>query len=53
MEQTVIDAATLAGSTEMTDLSVFSLFLRAHWVVKLVMVALMFASVWTWAIIIK
>jgi len=53
MEQTVIDAATLAGSTEMTDLSVFSLFLRAHWVVKLVMVALMFASVWTWAIIIN
>jgi biopolymer transport protein TolQ len=53
MEQGIIDAATLAGSTDASDLSIFSLFLRAHWVVKLVMVALFFASVWTWAIIIN
>lgn len=53
MEQSIIDAATLAGSTGASDLGIFSLFLRAHWVVKLVMVALFFASVWTWAIIIN
>lgn len=53
MEQGLIDAATLAGSTDAGDLSIISLFLRAHWVVKLVIVVLIFASVWTWAIIIN
>ena len=53
MEQGIIDAAALAGSTAPSDLTIMSLFLRAHWVVKLVMVALVFASVWTWAIIIN
>jgi biopolymer transport protein TolQ len=36
---------------EITDLSIWGLFLRAHWVVKAVMVLLFLASVWTWAII--
>ena len=35
-----------------TDLSYWGLFLQAHWVVKLVMVGLLLASVWTWAIIV-
>lgn len=34
------------------DLSYLGLFLSAHWVVKLVMLGLIGASVWTWAIII-
>ncbi|MBE87975.1 MAG: protein TolQ [Rhodospirillaceae bacterium] len=51
MEQTVIDAVTLGGSKEAMDLSIMSLFWRAHWVVKAVMVMLLVASVWSWAII--
>jgi biopolymer transport protein TolQ len=35
-----------------TDFSMFGLFWQAHWVVKLVMLGLLIASVWTWAIII-
>ncbi len=35
-----------------TDFSMFGLFWQAHWVVKLVMLGLLVASVWTWAIII-
>jgi biopolymer transport protein TolQ len=34
------------------DYSMFGLFWQAHWVVKLVMLGLLVASVWTWAIII-
>jgi biopolymer transport protein TolQ len=34
-----------------SDLSVVSLFLQADWVVKLVMLGLLVASVWVWAII--
>ncbi|QKD01358.1 protein TolQ [Mesorhizobium loti] len=34
------------------QLSVWSLFLSASWVVKLVMIGLVCASVWTWAIIV-
>src|SRR5690606_3629841 len=33
-----------------SDLSVFSLFWQAHWVVKSVMIGLLIASVWVWAI---
>ena len=32
------------------DMSIFGLFWQAHWVVKLVMVGLLAASVWVWAI---
>ena len=32
------------------DLSIFGLFLQAHWVVKLVMLGLLVCSVWVWAI---
>ena len=33
-----------------SDLSLFTLFWHAHWIVKLVMVGLMVCSVWVWAI---
>ncbi|PSJ57266.1 protein TolQ [Kumtagia ephedrae] len=34
------------------QLSVWALFWQAGWVVKLVMIGLLFASIWTWAIIV-
>lgn len=36
-----------------TDLSLINLFLQAHWVVKLVMIGLLGASIWSWAIIVN
>ena len=51
MESTAIETATLAGSIDAYDMSMWSLFLRADFVVKLVMVLLLFASFWCWAII--
>ena len=33
-----------------SDLSLFTLFLHAHWLVKCVMIGLLIASVWVWAI---
>ena len=35
-----------------SDLSIFTLFWNAHWIVKTVMVGLLVASVWVWAIVI-
>jgi biopolymer transport protein TolQ len=35
-----------------SDLSLFALFWQAHWLVKTVMLGLLFASVWVWAIVI-
>ena len=32
------------------DLSILSLFLQAHWVVKAVMLGLLACSIWVWAI---
>jgi biopolymer transport protein TolQ len=51
METTVIDAVTLSGSVDNLDFSVVSLFLRADMVVKAVIVILLLASLWCWAII--
>jgi biopolymer transport protein TolQ len=34
------------------DVSILSLFLQAHWVVKSVMIGLLIASIWVWAIVI-
>ncbi|MCP4327771.1 MAG: protein TolQ [Alphaproteobacteria bacterium] len=50
MEQTVIETVNLAGSAP-TDLSMWGLFLRADLVVKAVLVVLLVASFWCWAII--
>ena len=46
-----IDASTLAGSVAPHDFSIWGLFLQADIVVKIVMLMLVFASVWSWAII--
>jgi len=35
-----------------SDLSLFTLFLHAHWIVKSVMLGLLAASVWVWAIVV-
>jgi biopolymer transport protein TolQ len=35
-----------------SDLSLITLFLHAHWLVKCVMIGLLIASVWVWAIVI-
>jgi biopolymer transport protein TolQ len=46
-----VDATNIAGAATGGDLSLFSLFLQADIVVKLVMLLLLLASVWVWAII--
>ncbi len=46
-----VDAAALAGSQLANDLSVWTLFLNADLIVKLVILLLVLASVWSWAII--
>jgi biopolymer transport protein TolQ len=46
------DVAQSALPLTSSDLSIFSLFWQAHWIVKLVMSGLMIASVWVWAIVI-
>ena len=50
MDRTV-DAAALAGSHLSNDLSIWTLFLNADLIVKLVILLLVLASVWSWAII--
>jgi biopolymer transport protein TolQ len=44
-----MDTVTLASPV--TQLSIWALFWQADWIVKLVMIGLLGASVWTWAII--
>jgi biopolymer transport protein TolQ len=41
-----MNPADLASS----DLSIFTLFLQAHWIVKTVMIGLLVCSIWVWAI---
>ena len=52
MENQVIEAVTLAGSAEDLDFSIWALFLRADPIVKSVILVLLAASIWCWAIII-
>ena len=47
-----MDAATAATAASEIDFSLLALFMRADWVVKFVMMGLLGASVWCWAIII-
>ncbi len=42
----------LALAAPQADVSIWGLFMQAGWVVKLVMVGLLVASIWTWAIIV-
>ena len=51
MEPKIVNAVTLAGSVGSTDMSIIGLFLQADYVVKAVMILLIFASFWCWAII--
>jgi biopolymer transport protein TolQ len=46
-----IDANALIGSVAASDMSIWGLFLQADFVVKLVILLLVVASFWTWAII--
>jgi biopolymer transport protein TolQ len=46
-----LDATALAGSVPPPNMSVISLFLQADTIVKLVILMLLAASFWTWAII--
>jgi biopolymer transport protein TolQ len=50
MDRTV-DAAALAGSQLAHDLSIWGLFINADWIVKTVILVLVLASFWSWAII--
>jgi len=45
MEQTALDAAQV-GAAAAHDMSLWGLFLQADWIVKLVMIGLLGASVW-------
>jgi biopolymer transport protein TolQ len=51
MENQVVDTVTLGGSVAQLDFSMISLFMRADPVVKAVIMLLLGASVWCWAII--
>ena len=51
MENNVIDAVSLGGSAANVDFSIWALFLKADVIVKAVIVILLFASLWCWAII--
>ena len=50
---TAVQAAQVAGSMAAHDMSMLGLFLQADFVVKGVMISLLLASVWCWAIIIE
>ena len=51
--ENAVDTSALAGSTGAVDLTVIGLFLHADWIVKGVLVLLLLASIWSWAIIIE
>ena len=51
MGNQAVDAVTLAGSIAATDLTLWGLFLKSDIVVKTVMVILILASFWCWAIV--
>ena len=53
MENSVISAVTLGGSVGELDFSMLSLFLRADLIVKSVIIILLLASIWCWAIIVE
>ncbi len=50
MESTAVQSVALAGSVS-GDLSIWHLFLQADFIVKAVMIGLLLASFWCWAII--
>jgi biopolymer transport protein TolQ len=48
-----VPALAAAPAGAVPDMSLFGLFMQAHIVVKVVMIGLVLASVWTWAIIVE
>jgi len=46
------DVAQSALPLTSSDLSIFTLFWQAHWIVKIVMIGLLVASIWVWAIVV-
>lgn len=46
-----VDAAVLAGSAAVHDMSMWGLFMQADLIVKAVMIILIWASLWSWSII--
>ena len=53
MENEAVNAAGLVAASQELNFSVWMLFLKADLIVKLVMLVLIVASVWCWAIIIE
>tara|TARA_B100001123_G_C15197703_1_gene982020 strand:+ start:227 stop:952 length:726 start_codon:yes stop_codon:yes gene_type:complete len=51
MESNLIETVNIASNS--MDFSMLSLFLRADWVVKSVIIILVFASIWSWTIIVS
>jgi biopolymer transport protein TolQ len=51
MENQAVDVMTLAGSTGALDFGMLALFERADLIVKSVIILLLLASIWCWAII--
>ena len=51
MDTSAVDAVTIAGSMAGHDMSMWGLFVKADWIVKSVMLVLILASFWSWAII--
>lgn len=51
--ENAVNTAVLGGSTGPVDLTVIGLFLHADWIVKGVLLLLLLASIWSWAIIIE
>lgn len=48
-----VESTTLAGTMAMHDFSMYGMFMQADWMVKFVMILLILASFWCWAIIIE
>ena len=53
MENQIVDTITLGGSVADLDFSLMALFMRADLIVKSVILILLMASVWCWAIILQ
>ena len=51
MEENVIDTVAAGSSVAATDFSIFGLFMEADLVIKIVILVLLLASFWSWAII--
>ncbi len=51
MEQSAVDTILIGGSINPTDFSLLALFFKADLVVKTVIILLLLASVWCWAVI--